>query len=161
MSEEQLERTTDVRRAFHFEETLFVFRVQRSGRIDQNARASGERKSDIARHVEPMDWFIRFPHKARAKPDNVIFPAIFPGEPFEIEPLVALVRHDHAAERGIAADERRQEPFIPEVLPEPVSPEKKKCRFALSRVHRNPANESTTCQRSATILPAGSRTNRR
>ncbi|MEO7412056.1 MAG: relaxase domain-containing protein [Opitutaceae bacterium] len=50
---------------------------------------------------------------------------------------------------------------MPEVLPEPVSPQKKKCRFALSRVQRKPANASTTCHRSATIFPAGSRTYRR
>ncbi len=44
----------------------------------------------------------------RKKADDVIFAAVFLGQPLEINLLVALVGHDDAVERGVAADECRQ-----------------------------------------------------
>ncbi|HLP03235.1 MAG TPA: hypothetical protein VK163_14510 [Opitutaceae bacterium] len=114
---QQFESPPDVRSTLHFEEAFHVLRVQRRGRVDEDPRARRERQPGVAGHVQPVERLARFAHQPRPEPDDVLRAPMLLCEPFEVKPLVALVRHHHAPERGIAPDQLLQQPIHAGGLP--------------------------------------------
>lgn len=99
----------DVACTFDFEKALFVLRIQSGGRVYEDAGAGGEWQTRVTRNVEPVRLVDGFTYQPRAEADDVVGAAILFGEPFEVKPLVPLVRHDETAHCWIAAHECLEE----------------------------------------------------